>query len=153
MERFTVEVTFLPMPRGIGERATYYGDVSQVLKELSRHDIPVQETTVPRLSQVAVRTGAVASVIPGVGSVLGSSLGWLQAIWGHAESIVLDLKPGSLPLLTGLAGAWVQARFRRKVRIKVGDIEAEASFEKEVQRLLDKAVALRERLNKSEENE
>lgn len=47
-----------------------------------------------------------------------------------------------VPALTFL-GAWVQARFGRKVRIKVGEVEVEASTPKEVEHLLEKAKAFR----------
>jgi hypothetical protein len=45
----------------------------------------------------------------------------------------------AIPGLTALAGAWLQARFGRKVRIKIGDIEAEASSLEEVRELLEQS--------------
>jgi hypothetical protein len=52
------------------------------------------------------------------------------------------------PVITGLAGyaaAWVQARNGRKVRIKIGEVEAEASTIGEIEKLLEKAAAFQDR--------
>jgi hypothetical protein len=52
-----------------------------------------------------------------------------------------------IPIATGVVGAisaacvaWLNARSRRKVRIKIGDVEAEASTIKEVDALLKRAA-------------
>lgn len=53
-----------------------------------------------------------------------------------------DLK--SVALVIGpIIGAWVQARYGRKVRLKIGDVEAEARTVTEVEELLKRAEALR----------
>ena len=54
--------------------------------------------------------------------------------------------------MAAVAGAWAQARFGRKVRLKVGDIEAEASTAEEIERLLANAVALKNTLKGSEDS-
>ena len=64
--------------------------------------------------------------------------------WPIGE-FALSFGMGALPALTGLAGAWIQARYGRKVRIKVGDVEAEASTVEEIERLLELAATLRGR--------
>jgi hypothetical protein len=46
--------------------------------------------------------------------------------------------------LGGIAGAWLQAKNGRKVRLKVGDIEAEAQTAEEVERLLAKAQEIQQ---------
>ena len=51
-------------------------------------------------------------------------------------------------VIAAAAGAWLHARYGRKVRLKVGDIEAEAQTEKQVQRLLEQAEEFQNR-NKS----
>jgi hypothetical protein len=53
---------------------------------------------------------------------------------------VLPYFSGVLPLL----GIWVQARYGRKVRIKVGDIEVEATSVDEVRKLLKAAKLMRD---------
>lgn len=52
----------------------------------------------------------------------------------------------AIPVISAAAGAWLHARLGRKVRIKVGDIEAEAASVEEVDRLLQKAIAIRRKL-------
>ncbi len=49
------------------------------------------------------------------------------------------------PLLATALGAWLHARYGRKVRIKVGEIEAEAQTPEELEKLLEKAQEIRER--------
>jgi hypothetical protein len=46
--------------------------------------------------------------------------------------------PVALPAVMGFAGAWVQAKFGRKVRVKKGDLEIEAGSVEEVELLLEK---------------
>ena len=47
--------------------------------------------------------------------------------------------------LAGIAGAWIQAKNGRKVRLKVGDLEAEAQSVEEVERLLVRAQEIQQR--------
>lgn len=49
---------------------------------------------------------------------------------------------GSLPVLGSLLGTWLQGGRDRKLRLRVGDIEAEAGSTREIERLLDRARAL-----------
>ena len=63
-----------------------------------------------------------------------------------ATIIAGPLGTASVSALAAVAGAFVQARLGRKVRIKIGDIEVEASSAAEVERLLGKAVDVRDRL-------
>jgi hypothetical protein len=52
------------------------------------------------------------------------------------------------PVISGLAGyaaAWVQARNGRKVRIRIGEIEAEARSISEIETLLKKAAEFQDR--------
>jgi hypothetical protein len=48
------------------------------------------------------------------------------------------------PLIAGVAG-WLHGRAGRKVRLKVGDIEAEAPTIEEVEKLLDRAREIQQR--------
>lgn len=43
------------------------------------------------------------------------------------------------PVLGAVVGAWLHARYGRKVRLKIGDIEAEAQTAEEVEKLLARA--------------
>jgi hypothetical protein len=58
----------------------------------------------------------------------------------HLGEVVVKLAPAAMTAIGAVAGAWLQARYGRKVRIKYrdahGDVEAEASTPKEVERLL-----------------
>jgi hypothetical protein len=62
-----------------------------------------------------------------------------------AEYAIKQLAPVAIPAITGAIGILLQARYGRKVRLKVGDIEAEARTPEEVERLLKSAAALQDR--------
>ena len=49
------------------------------------------------------------------------------------------------PIIGAAIGAFVQARFGRKVRLKIGEIEAEAQTPEQVERLVEMAQAIQER--------
>jgi hypothetical protein len=53
---------------------------------------------------------------------------------------LIALSP-AIAALAALCGAWVQARYGRKVRIKIGDVEAEARTIEEIEQLLKRAQA------------
>ena len=59
-----------------------------------------------------------------------------------------------VPAAAGVCGAWVQARYGRKVRLKIGDVEAEGRTVEEIERLLKQAAefqgAVRARSNGSD---
>ena len=63
---------------------------------------------------------------------------------------ILDVTTSALlaslgtPLGTAL-GAWLHARYGRKVRLKIGDIEAEAQTLKEVEKLIARAQEIQQR--------
>jgi hypothetical protein len=46
--------------------------------------------------------------------------------------------------VSGVIGAWLHARYGRKVRIKVGDIEVEAQSQKAAERLFAKAQEIQQ---------
>jgi hypothetical protein len=53
---------------------------------------------------------------------------------------LVTLGPPAIAALAAIAGAWVQARYVRKMRLKVGDVEAEGRTEEEIKRLLEHAA-------------
>ena len=55
--------------------------------------------------------------------------------------------------LAGAVGAWIQARYGRKARIKIGEIEAEARTIEEVEELLKIAAEFQDRDHGSDSNE
>lgn len=61
------------------------------------------------------------------------------------------LGTASISALAGVAGAFLHARFGRKIRIKIGDIEAEASSIAEVEQLLEKALEVYDRHQSADE--
>lgn len=50
--------------------------------------------------------------------------------------LTIDLARDFAPAVTAVLGAWAQARFGRKVRLKIGDTEAEARTPEEIEKLL-----------------
>ncbi len=72
-----------------------------------------------------------------------------------SDELNLDpLNLGSLPLAVAAAlgptlgaalGAWLHARYGRKVRLKIGEIEAEAQTPEEVEKLIAEALVIQER--------
>jgi hypothetical protein len=56
----------------------------------------------------------------------------------NVKSVALVLGP--------IVGAWLQARYGRKVRLKIGDIEAEARDAAEIEELLRQAEKVRPRI-------
>ncbi|MGI8841068.1 MAG: hypothetical protein ACR2F8_09875 [Caulobacteraceae bacterium] len=55
------------------------------------------------------------------------------------------LGPPAITALAAAAGAWAQARFGRKVRLKVGDVEAEGRTVAEIEKLLNMAAEFQDR--------
>jgi hypothetical protein len=66
---------------------------------------------------------------------------------------LLRVIPTIGPLVATAAGAWLHARYGRKVRIKAGDIEAEAQTAEEVEKLLNKAFEIQKRTDVNKKNE
>ena len=72
-----------------------------------------------------------------------------QLVMGAVPSVYLgeflakSFHPSAVTGLAGLIDAWRQARLGRKVRIKIGHIEVEASTLEEVEHLLEKARIVR----------
>ena len=74
----------------------------------------------------------------------------LSQLCANKLGLGLSLMQMSPPVIAALAGslgtflgAWVTSRNGRKIRIKVGDVEVEASSAEEVERLLERAKELR----------
>jgi len=57
---------------------------------------------------------------------------------------LITLGPPVIAAAAAICGAWVQARFGRKVKIKIGDVEAEGRSVEEIEDLLKRAVAFRD---------
>jgi hypothetical protein len=49
------------------------------------------------------------------------------------------------PALATAVGVWLHARYGRKVRVKIGEIEAEAQTVEDVEKLLDRAQEMQQR--------
>ena len=67
-----------------------------------------------------------------------------DAIGAHgyalAEYTIKQLTPVVIPAVAGAIGIWLQARYGRKVRIKIGSVEAEARTIDEIDKLLKRAA-------------
>jgi hypothetical protein len=66
------------------------------------------------------------------------------AEWHVHPEFVLTLVPAAIAGVAALCGAWVQARYGRKVRLKIGDMEAEGRSVEEIEALLQKAKQFKE---------
>ena len=105
-------------------------------------------------SRLIIAVGAVAGAA--VGSVMGSSfivtlgpLGILTAIIGGGAGAAVATVAGkivlkSLPTLQSALETWLKAKYGRKVRLKVGELEAEAQTIEEVERLLARAQKIQQ---------
>lgn len=51
----------------------------------------------------------------------------------------------AMAALAAICGAWLQARYGRKIRIKIGDVEAEARTFEEIEQLLKRAQEFRDK--------
>jgi hypothetical protein len=59
-----------------------------------------------------------------------------------AELIIKELGPAAVGVLGTAVGAWISGRHGRKVRLRIGDIEAEGRTKEEVIELLNHARTL-----------
>jgi hypothetical protein len=74
----------------------------------------------------------------------GMAIDAADALGYPLPEFLITLGPAAAAL-AALCGAWVQARYGRKVRIKIGDVEAEARTIEEIEQLLKRAQAFREK--------
>jgi len=58
----------------------------------------------------------------------------------HMGQFLITLGPPVIAAVAAVAGAWVQARYGRKVRLKFGDVEAEGRTSAEVGELLKRVA-------------
>jgi hypothetical protein len=81
----------------------------------------------------ALRSAGVKYTLRGMAFDSADALGFqspeFQVFLGQAVAAV-----------AGLCGAWVQVRYGRKVRVKIGDVEAEGRSVDEIGRLLEQAA-------------
>ena len=64
-----------------------------------------------------------------------------------AEFVIKTISPAVIPAAAVVCGAWVQARYGRKVRLKIGDIEAEGRTTAEIEDLLRQAANFRGKIH------
>ncbi|HEY3620011.1 MAG TPA: hypothetical protein VGK96_24650 [Candidatus Sulfotelmatobacter sp.] len=62
----------------------------------------------------------------------------------HLGQFLITLGPPVIAAVAAVAGAWVQARYGRKVRLKFGDVEAEGRTPAEIEELLKRIAEFRE---------
>jgi hypothetical protein len=53
-----------------------------------------------------------------------------------ADIVIASIKDVGIPIFTALLGAYLQAKYNRKIRLKVNDIEIETSNIEEVERMI-----------------
>jgi hypothetical protein len=89
------------------------------------------------------------------GLKVGIKIELIEAAGGDTQDMatylgfIIQLAHSPVAGVIGAAvGAWLHARYGRKVRLKIGDIEAEAQNEKQVQRLLEQAEEFQKRKSK-----
>ena len=83
----------------------------------------------------------------------GIAAWWPERCHGPAPGIdyVLTLGPPLIAAAAATLGAFVQARFGRKVRLKMGDVEDEARTPDEVKTLLEQVTGFRAEQSKAAE--
>jgi hypothetical protein len=70
--------------------------------------------------------------------------------WPLPDYMIL-IERALIPALAAACGAWVTARYGRKVRLKIGDVEAEGRTVAEIETLLQKAADFRESESRDDE--
>jgi hypothetical protein len=65
------------------------------------------------------------------------------------DTIIASIKEVGIPVFTALLGAYLQAKYRRKIRLKVNDIEIETSNIEEVERMIVQVSTLSDAINRS----
>jgi hypothetical protein len=60
----------------------------------------------------------------------------------YGGAFTVQVLPALVPVVCTLLGAWLRGRYDRRVRLKVGDIEAEAQTVEDVEKLLRRAQEL-----------
>jgi hypothetical protein len=76
-------------------------------------------------------------------TVRGMTFDSVDALGFQLPEFVVTLAPGAIGAVAGICGAWVQTRYGRKVRLKIGDVEAEGRSVDEIASLLQRAVDFR----------
>lgn len=128
--------------------------IEAVLSKLDKESLSVEliaaETDPPvRSDEYQAGLKSIATALQSTGAKVSFQMFFQDAI--GASSFLLggftieNLKSGAV-ILGPFIGAWLNARYGRKVRLKVGDIEAEARTVAEVEALLKKADELRPRI-------
>ena len=60
----------------------------------------------------------------------------------YIGQLVFTLGPNTVTAVEAVAGAWIQTRFGRRVRLKFDDVEVEAQTTRGIEELLRRAFAL-----------
>ena len=86
---------------------------------------------VPEVEDVDVQSEIASLGIKIKSVTIESSLG---AVTGGTDwTLLIEQGQIALPALAGILGAWLHARYGRRVRLKIGDIEAGAQTTEEVE--------------------
>ncbi len=88
----------------------------------------------------------VASALRAQGIEVSYRMHMEESVEGHTilrGDFTIGVAKAVGPVLGSIVGAWLMARFGRKARLKVGDIEAEARTVEEVEKLLKRAEQFR----------
>jgi hypothetical protein len=68
----------------------------------------------------------------------------IDAVGYPLPEFLVTLGPPIIAAAAALCGGWVQARYGRKVRLKIGDVEAEGRTVEEIESLLKRAAEFRD---------
>jgi hypothetical protein len=71
-----------------------------------------------------------------------------DGVSGLSGTFLITVGPAVVAALGVVVGAWIQGRLGRKVKLKIGDVEAEARTPDELRDLLAYAARIRPRLSK-----
>jgi hypothetical protein len=99
---------------------------------------------------------ALAEALKSEGFTVGATIELIEAAGGNSQDmatylgLIVQLAHSPLAGVVATAvGAWLHARYGRKVRLKIGDIEAEAQTEKQLRSLLKQAEDYQSRNKKA----
>jgi hypothetical protein len=121
----------IPVPAPDESKATASLQLFMELKQASRAPVEVEPDREPLV------VNAVNAVLDDVDSALQVS-----QIAYELQTLVNAVTPA----LCTAVGAWLGSRNGRKVRIKVGDIEAEAQTREDVEKLLERARGIQQEI-------
>ena len=119
--------------------------VEEVIRALRQSGVVVApQPQIPSLGKLIISVLFPWMFAPGVIGVVPPVVGGMFGASGYVGEFIVTLAPTIGPMLGTILGAWLQARYGRKVRVKFDDVEIEAQTPEQVETLLARLEALRQ---------